>query len=99
MFNVKGSLGYVVEQLLKTPAIAEELRRSLVNRDIAITIDDQTFQLTKKRADEEEISKLKARLYDHREFLKSWLGYTHSMPMADPKLNSYMRKAKELLED
>lgn len=99
MFSVKDSLGYMLEQLLKTPAVAEELRRSLVNRDIAITIDNQTFQLTKKRADEEELSKLKAKLYDHREFLKSWLAYTDSIMTREPQLNNFRRKARELLED
>lgn len=52
-------------KLLKTPAVAEQVRKSLVNRDIAITIDGREYQILKKQPDtDEELMKLKARNYD-----------------------------------
>lgn len=55
---------------LKTPAVAEQVRKSLVNRDISIEIDGKKYQLMRKRNDDEldklrdELTKLKSRLYD-----------------------------------
>lgn len=58
-------------KLLKTPAVAEQVRKSLVNRDIAITIDGKEYQILKKRPDtDEELVSLKARNYDLTQSLK-----------------------------
>jgi len=60
----------LILKILEMPGVADSLRKSLVNRDVAIEIDGKRYQLMKKRNDEEteklkvELTRLKSRLYD-----------------------------------
>lgn len=58
-------------KILKTPAVAEQVRKNLVNRDVSITIDGKEYQILSKKASEDEVDKLKVRVYDLRRQLFS----------------------------
>ena len=57
-------------KVMETPEVVSQLRKSLVNRDLAIEIDGKRFQIMKRRDDDEveklqnELTALKSRLYD-----------------------------------
>lgn len=66
-------------KILETPEVVNQLRKSLVNRDLAIEIDGKRFQIMKRNnpdeveALNEELTDLKSRLYDVETALKDAL--------------------------
>jgi hypothetical protein len=52
-------------KVLKTPSVAEQIRKNLVNRDISLTIDGKEYKILNKleKADD-ELGKLKIQNYD-----------------------------------
>jgi hypothetical protein len=60
----------MIAKLLETPEVINQLKKSLVNRDLAIEIDGVKFQIMKKNTGDEvsklkqEIRDLKSKLYD-----------------------------------
>jgi len=58
-------------KLLKTPAVAEQVRKSLVNRDISVNIDGKEYQLLRKQPTDDEVVRLKAKNYDLTQALEA----------------------------
>lgn len=57
-------------KLLKTPALAGQVRKYLVNRDVSIKIDGKEYQIMQRQAAaEDELTKLKAEVWDLRQEL------------------------------
>lgn len=60
----------LILKVTEMPEFADSLRKSLVNRDLAIEIDGKRIQIMRKNKNEEmeklkdELTRLKARLYD-----------------------------------
>ena len=60
----------MIAKILETPEVINQIKKSLVNRDLAIEIDGKKFQIMKKRDGNEidnlktEIKDLKSKLYD-----------------------------------
>lgn len=64
--NMKEMANDLILKALRTPAIAEQIRKSLVNRDISINIDGKEYQIMKKNATQDDLTKLKAEIWDLR---------------------------------
>ena len=66
----------IISKILEMPGVADQIRQSLVNRDLSIEIDGKKYQIMKKRNEkelEEQLTKLKSRVYDLEEVLKELL--------------------------
>lgn len=83
----------IITNLLKAPEVAEQLRKFLVNRDISLTIDGNTYQITRKAEERDEIKELKSELWDMRKLLIS----IAKLKTEDKEVLSLVNKAKELL--
>lgn len=63
-------LNELITKVLETPEIVNQMKKSLINRDLAIEIDGKRFQIMRKDTDneveklKEELKNLKSRLYD-----------------------------------
>lgn len=90
----------VLFKILKTPAVAEQVRKSLVNRDISLTIDGKEYQILSKKASEDEVDKLKVQNYDLRQHLFSLAEavtkFVHN-EIGVTQLREATRKAKDYL--
>lgn len=87
-------------KVLKTPAVAEQVRKSLVNRDISVTIDGKEYQILSKKASEDEVDKLKIQNYDLRQELSSLAEAVVKFVNNDiniTQLREATRKAKDFL--
>ena len=52
-------IGELVAKILETPEVVNQIKKSLVNRDLAVEIDGKRFQIMQKR-DDDEIDNLKS---------------------------------------
>jgi hypothetical protein len=52
--KVRDALNGLFAKVIDAPEIVESLRKYLVNRDLAIEIDGQRFQITKRKPTDEE---------------------------------------------
>jgi len=87
-------------KVLKTPAVAEQVRKSLVNRDISITIDGKEYQILSKKASADEVDKLKVQNYDLRQELSALAGAVVKFvnnEIGITQLREATRKAKDYL--
>lgn len=63
-------LNELITKVLETPEIVNQMKKSLINRDLAIEIDGKRFQIMRKDTNneveklKEELKNLKSRLYD-----------------------------------
>ena len=87
---MKSTIESALIALLKTPAIAEELRKRLVNRDLSITIDGKEFHILKKDLSKVDLDQLKIENYDLRQALTNILT---SMKYRNLELNPELQKA------
>ena len=51
---MKNALNDLLGKIIDVPELAESLRKYLVNRDLAIEIDGQRFQITKRKPTDED---------------------------------------------
>jgi hypothetical protein len=72
-------LSELITKVLETPEVVNQIKKSLVNRDLAIEIDGKKYQIMKKDAGDEieklkdELINLKSRLYDIETAAKAFL--------------------------
>jgi hypothetical protein len=72
-------MGELIAKILETPEVVNQIKKSLVNRDLAVEIDGKRFQIMTKRDDDEvdnlkaEIKDLKSKLYDLESSLRDIL--------------------------
>ena len=63
-------LNEMIAKILETPEVINQIKKSLVNRDLAVEIDGKRFQIMKKKNGDEidnlkdEVKDLKSKLYD-----------------------------------
>ena len=101
---MRSLLGDMVMKLLETPEVVNQLRKSLVNRDMAIEIDGKRYQIMKKRDDDEiekltkELTGLKSRLYDLESALKEMITTAKVRNLeANPEFKKSFEAAQKLV--
>lgn len=92
----------IISKILEMPDVADQIRQSLVNRDLAIEIDGKKYQIMKKRNDKEledlkkELETLKVRLYDVEGSLRNIID-VHKRNCSGPELSQAWEHAERLM--
>ena len=95
-------LDEIIRKVLETPEVVNQVKKYLVNRDMAIEIDGKRFQIMTKRDDDEfdkmksEIKDLKSKLYDLEGSLKNGLDVV-KRNISGPEFNQAIEHADRLL--
>lgn len=87
----------VILKILKTPAVAEQLRKSLVNRDISLSVDGKNYQITRRQADDDidNLMLIKSENWDLRKALSDLVSMC--TPASDPDISKCIEAARALL--
>ena len=87
-------LNELLDKILSTPEVANQIKKALVNRDLAIEIDGRKYQITTRKPTEDELDKLKAEIWDLRHALSHIIDAHKDSPET---ISTFIKEAEELL--